>query len=178
MNSKQVNFYLLPDDLASIEEFFREKDIITIKTGLETPVPTACDVLSAYNEKIFQVHLTHKNWVNKTYFNFFEKKAIYYLDVLRSYALEFSIGGFYPYSDKELHRARLYFVVRYYDNQETLVSKSNEFVAWADSVIKDFKKHFLKRVSHSSDYFTEKCLKWIENTGAELNQGRNVLVLK
>src|ERR1051326_3197739 len=116
MNSKQINFFIIPDDLQQIVRFFEQKRILIIKRN--TLLPEIVDYDLALNsEKIFQVYLSKVEFKNKISLNYLNAKNHYYVDDMRSDVIEFSIGGFYPYSDKELHRSRLYFITKYYDDK-------------------------------------------------------------
>lgn len=169
--SKQINFFILPGELKIISTFFEKNECLIVRK--DVPKKNA---LLEYNiisneEKLFQVYIIKDQFKNNIYFKYLQSKDYYYLDVLSSYVLEFSIGGFYPYSDKELHRSRLYIINEYYEGQE-LVRKSSEFLDWAGSVMKNFQKQFLIKSSVClNDYISEQCIKWVNLNNSKLESG-------
>ena len=99
-------------------------------------------------------------------FNYLENRNEFYIDIGKSNCIEFSVGGFYPYSDKELHRSRFYFATKFYEGGE-LVEKDEEFLTWADAVLKKFKKQFLMKAKElSNDYATANFIEWVKKTEA------------
>ena len=101
----------------------------------------------------------------------------YYIDIVHSSCIEFDIGGFYPYSDKVLHRSRFYYVSAYYD-KETLVKKNDRFIHWAEGLIKDFKSEFLlKSGTPDKLLLSESCVHWIEEFHPELTTDGSKFIL-
>jgi len=85
----------------------------------------------------------------------------YYIDIIKSYCIEFSIGGFYPYSKSEFHRSRLYYVLSYFDSGH-IVHKSKEFIQAADGFFNDFRKEFLiKEPKYTNDFVSKRLIDWI-----------------
>ena len=72
-------------------------------------------------------------------FEYLDNRKEFYIEIGKSACIEFSIGGFYPYSNKELHRSRFYFVTKYYEGNER-VKKDEEIFTRADDFLKKFKK--------------------------------------
>lgn len=170
MNSLQLNFFITPDDLKEIDIFFKEQKYITIKNNVLKPeILPDYDLKGAAVEKIFEVYLTEQKFLKNISFKYLEEKNYYYVYERSSEVVQFSIGGFYPYSDKELHRSRLYYVIKYYDANDQLVSKNEEFLQWANQFFKSFKKRFLKL--SNGIYFSEKAQNWVSNNNARLVKG-------
>ena len=167
MNSKQINFFLSNEDLPEVNIFFLEKKCLIFKRDKENP-----EVFSNYNivknpENIFQVCVSKDEFKDKIFYEFIESKN-YSVDILKSYCIEFTIGGIYPYSNKEFHSSRFYYITEYFDNDKT-VRKDKEFINWADDIFKSFKKRFLKKESeYSNRFLTEKFIDWIRMNNAKI----------
>lgn len=167
MNSKQVNFFLAPEDLPRVIAFINENGGVIYKRDANTKdKPVSYDLL-LNEESIIQVCFCKEGQETLLSFVYLEKRNEFYINTDESNCIEFSIGGFYPYSDKELHRSRFYFVTKYYEGDE-LVGKDEEFLTWADNILKKFKKQVLiKSKELSGNYVTEKFIEWVKQTAAK-----------
>ena len=178
MRSKQINFFTAPEDIIEISEFLKAKGCYIFKNNLES-----INQLEEYNivsntDEIFQVCLTNKEFVNKIEFEFVESKNYYYIDILKSYVVQFNIGGFYPYSQKELHSGRLYYIFEYYGDNDDVIQKDKNFISWADLFIKEFKASYLhKDVSISKNFVSDKFIEWKKvHNAIESVDGTKVIV--
>jgi len=143
--SKQFNFFIHPDDWCDIISFNKKQEVIMIESasdsnGLPKLVETAFK---------FQVFLTKKEFIEKGLIKF--KTGNSYVDVLRSYVIEFGTGGFYANSDKILNRARLYCNLSYWDD-DVIIEKVNEFLIWTNQYFNQFKKNFLKQNEFDKEF--------------------------
>lgn len=167
MRSKQVNFFLAPEDLAEGIKFFADNGCEVIKRYTrKAGQPVYFDV-EKNQDFVFQVCLCKSEYLETLIFTYLDTRQEYSIDTTKSNVIEFSIGGFYPYSDKELHRSRLYFVSQYYEG-DGLFQKDEEFLLWADNIFKAFKKAFLvKDKSILTDiYGTKNFIEWATKTKA------------
>jgi hypothetical protein len=172
MNSKQLNFYITDQDKIAINDFFKEKKCVLLKDNI-------ADLHSMFLESMLQqkgilkAYLSTEEYVNKVEYSYLESKEYHYFNIVKSLAIELDFGGFYPYSNKELHRGRLYYILKYYsESSGELVKKEDGFIAWADDIFKSFKKKFLKQSpAYSGMFFSEQCLDWINKSGAKLAGG-------
>ena len=165
MISKQINFFTIPQDICEISSFIKERQIKILKRNLEYP-PREYDIESN-KENVFQVYLS------KDFTSFFDEtnndKSSEEIDIFSSIYIEFGIGGFYPYSNKELHRSRFYYVSEYYENDQR-VKKNEDFTNWADDFLKNFKKKFLhKSIEYSGLLMTKNCLEWAKTNNGTLS---------
>ncbi|UPK67971.1 hypothetical protein [Chitinophaga filiformis] len=169
MRSKQVNFFLAPEDLADVIKFLTDKGCEVIKTKTRNAGQPVYYDVEENLDFVFQVCLCRPEYLETLIFTYLDTRQEYSIDTTKSNAIEFSIGGFYPYSDKELHRSRLYFVPRYYEG-DGLFQKDEEFLFWADNIFKAFKKAFLvKDKSILTDiYGTKNFINWVNKTRATM----------
>ena len=137
MNSKQIIFFLNPVDLVEIETFLGENKCSFFKRKSENSKRYLNYDIVKNPEKIFQVCLCIEEHKSKLFYEQTQLKEECYIDILKSYCIEFSIGGFYPYNNKELHSSRFYYVLEYFENGK-LIQKDREFINWADDLFKRF----------------------------------------
>lgn len=172
MNSKQLNFYVLPQDLENVQSFLVANDILLIKE------PVVSSSGSIFTDSVvnpypapgtFKYYLVFKKYSSEVKLEWIENQQYYVVDYCRSPIVEFARGYFVPGTkDVELTRARLYFVVAYYENNK-LIRKDTEFVKEATKLINKFKKQFLvKHKSFQADWSSPSVIKWLEQENVKL----------
>ena len=167
---------MIPDEMSKVYHFLQEKGCL-IATGKTKRIKSeeSYDII-LNKDNIFQVYLYRAEYINKLEISQ-TPAGNYYMDVLKSYCIEFSIGGFYPYSQKELHKSRFYYISKYYDEMGILV-KDDAFRKWADDIFSSFKKRFLRKdTSRYNMYFTEQSVKWIEQQRAIMADGGQKFII-
>ena len=168
MRSRQINLFITPSDMAGIQLFLKTKSCILIRNNVQ--IAKIDSKISLDKEDVFQIFISRKDFINKIFFKQV-KDNYYYVDVVKSLAIEFDIGGFYPYSKKELHRGRLYMATSFYEN-ETIDYKAQEFIQWAKEIYNAFQKAFLtKEKKYMGYYFSKNALKWNDINNAEIVEG-------
>jgi hypothetical protein len=162
MNSKQLNFFIHPDDLISIESFFLQKEVVIIRQPtLDTDAFFSDSLFSPPNTLHFnKVYVTKRDFEDKVFFRWVEPQKYYLVEVEPSYVVEFSFDGFSDNMTK-LHRSRFYFIK--YDSADAF-EKNADFIKWANEMIKDFKSSFL--CSLESRFYSEKALQWMKMKNA------------
>lgn len=170
MKSKQLNFFITPDDHNDINEFLKQNDVFIIVDEYILTSKNPVRRLPDPDDHIFQVYLLSKNNIEDLKV-LSTKNNIRYFDNLTNPLLEFSLGGFYPYDRNLLQRARFYYIKGFYQNG-AFIDKSSCFIEWSDSIIKDFKKKFLKKYSKGDGFwYSESSIRWIEEHDAVLING-------
>lgn len=172
MRSKQINFFITPDDMKEINIFLQKENCVIVRNNVSTPsMAFGYDIVNN-KEQLFQVYLTKEELKSKVLFKHISSQNYYYVYDTKSDVVEFSIGGFYPYSNKELHRGRFYYVFEYYNDDGSITQKDPEFIQWADNIIKKFKKEFLKKAPEfTSDFFSDRAIDWARSNHAKPIEG-------
>lgn len=169
MKSKQINFFTTPSDKPKINAFLKANDCLLIKTNVK--VAKIDSVILLEKENIFQIFLSNREFKKEIFFKQVEDEDYYYVDVVRSLVIEFDIGGFYPYSNKELHRGRFYCITSFYE-KNIVVDKDHEFIKWMNKIFKLFQKEFLsKKNEYMGYYFSDNAIKWVQENNAQLVEG-------
>lgn len=102
----------------------------------------------------------------------------YYVEIGRSYEIEFNLGGFYPNSDKILHQARLYCISKYYGEVFEFF-KSEEYIDFIKKLFNGFMKIFLEKSTIINPYeISKNALNWAKEKNAELSTTGIFLVAK
>jgi hypothetical protein len=177
MSSKQINFFFSPEDLPEVSAFLYEKECLVFKREKKTlESPLSYNILKN-SDNIFQVYLFKERYKDRIFYEHIDSQGRDYIDILRSYCIEFSIGGFYPYSNKEFHSSRFYYGFKYYDNNK-LVQKDEDFISWADGIFKSFKKQFLRsEPQYSSHFISRNFIDWIKvNNAKQTTDGSKFIV--
>jgi hypothetical protein len=112
MSSRQINFFIAPDDLIDINKFLMANECLFIKDNTPDTKNIFSDSIID-NGKIFKIYLSKFGFSDGIEHKYLLEKNIYYVDVLRSNVIDFDLGGFYLNSKKELHRARFYYIYEY-----------------------------------------------------------------
>lgn len=167
MGSKQINFFLAPEDLSVVLRFLNEMGCEVIKKCTRKAGQPVYYDLEKNQDFVFQVCLCTPEYLETLIFGYLVTRQEYCIDTTRSNTIEFSFGGFYPYSDKELHRSRFYLVTEYFEGDNHF-RKDEEFLIWSDKIFKAFKKNFfLKNKSVTSQsYGTKNFINWVDKTKA------------
>jgi hypothetical protein len=167
-HSKQTNFFIVHEDWPLISNFLKNKGVVFIKNPVINKLDLLSDDISSKNEdESFQVYLTKKEYAEKVVLK--QQKVGYDVNILESYVIEFSRGGFYPYSDKILYRARFYTVTKY-EGASDKIEKDKEFINWIENIYTSFKATFLKKTDLDKDFsFSENAIKWMIENGAKVD---------
>ena len=170
MKSKQLNFYITPKDKEAIIDFLNRNHCCIVVDDYIKEDRNHCKSLQQVEENIFQIYLAKEEFL-KNIKILSTPNGIEYYDNMISPVLQFDLGGFYPYDKNLLQRARFYYISGYYKD-EKFITKSAQFINWADSLINDFKKEFLIKYSKEKTFFYSKsAIKWIEANNAILVNG-------
>ncbi len=168
-SSKQLNFFITPEDYNSINVYLKECSSIILANNNIGKEKYINNSIINLDEDVKQVFLTKNDFFDEVVIKTIENNISYYY-ITSSPLLEFSLGGFYPYDKNSLQIGRFYYIKAYYDSNGNFVYKSENFISWCDEIFKKFKKNFLKKYSKDC-YCSESAIKWIELNKAVLNNG-------
>jgi hypothetical protein len=169
MGSKQLNFFIVPEDRYVIDAFLKANDCVSIRNNVKDPTIDLIDHLG--EKETSQFFLSKEDFKEEIFFNQVEEENYYYVDVLQSLAIEFDIGGLYSDGRQVLHRSRFYCITSYNENGK-IVNKDEAFVKWMNRIFKRFQANFLTRREDYMDYyFSKKAIEWIIQNNAKLVEG-------
>jgi hypothetical protein len=166
--SKQLNFFIHPDDWESIVKFNQSQKVMMMGTK-----STIYEIEKVDHFK-FQVYLTQQHFIDNREIHFDDETT--FIDLSSSSIVEFSLGGFYPNSLTTLHRGRLYYVKSYWA-EGSIESKGNDFNAWAIEYFRLFKRTFLKKNEFDKTYqMSNTTIDWATKNKAAVDPSGLVLV--
>jgi len=166
------------NDLPNVVNFLKEHKCLILQEDVKHPDQAFIDDVSKLQDmKVYKVYLTNNYYKPDVYLSYVESRNSYYVDIDRSFALEFVLGGML-FNDKELQRSRLYFTTSYYVGEEK-IKKDEPFIKWCGNIMKGFKKQFLKKPPFDTFvYFTNNAFEWQKTSFAEISRDHRLLVLK
>ena len=134
MASRQFSFFLGFNDQASIEQAIRKSgDVVFFRESAPSPSPVQVRtvVIEQHRPEPFKILICRR--VDLTSIQFIESPGPhgYYVDQDRSPFVEFSR---FPKmaDDHQIRASRLYRIDKYWNDVDKLVSKSLDFVEWAE----------------------------------------------
>jgi hypothetical protein len=149
MRSKQVNFYTTPNDerhlidqIGHKMEFICMPSISQVEHGVKTSYE------SIVKTENYNIYLLDESRLSDIKFLSAKERGIYYVDQLRSPAVQFSRCYC---KDNIIRRGRFYFVTGYFDG-DTLVKKDKEFISLGNSILK-VTKNYLHLDKSTGDYY-------------------------
>ena len=171
--SSQLIFFMVPEDWASMLNFFQKQSVQLIEFKSRTPdIDLVNDVPWENGRPPFKVGLVHPD--SKTNLLRCDKGRFdwYELDTERSSVIEFNTGCFYGGDLKKLHQARFYTVNDYYARRGEHVTKDEQFKKWVKSFYGKFRRAFLHKYGVTNFVsYTENAIQWIEANNAVLDGG-------
>ncbi len=184
MNSKQINFFLLPEEKNNIINYFRNLDVIIIPNKIDKnnylnkEYLIESNLFLNENKFMFQFILTNCNFITKVALNENAETKLLSVDMFKSYSVELTLDFFYLKNKVEINSSRLYFITKYWENLK-LINKSDEFVSWANNLIKNFKKNFLDSEFDKSGFYISTGIKSLEVTNSfEIYHGNKLKLNK
>ena len=169
MRSRQINFFIVPEDFPEIRSFLLQNNICAIPQPLPSAAIAYTKELTAPKEKEFdKVFLSNLSFLDNIKVDYIAKQNYYLIDDLRSPVIEFSRGGAHFGNPGILDSGRLYFTTSYYDGSGTLVWKDEKFISWAQKVRARFTKQFLKH-KIDSHYLSANAFKWMNDNNKKIH---------
>ncbi|MEI3800517.1 MULTISPECIES: hypothetical protein [unclassified Chitinophaga] len=163
---RQVNFFLHPDDQNDFDILLKSFGEVRILSyyHYDNKISTVDDTLIRGIEEGGRLYLVRPQDFESMKLWHIEKFNYWLLKDNELPVLHFDRCGF---DGNELHRGRLYFQPQYAENMQ-MVNKSEDFIEWADNIIKvvrrKLKKHKFDMGGWGyAEYVGKNALGWIEN---------------
>lgn len=156
---RQVNFFMHPDDLKEFQrEFLENSSILSINSRSKSSVPEILETtqMSGENGSWLQIFLVQKENFSEVKMQYIKDQNYWMVDDSISPVIEFDRCYF---DEKILRRGRIYFQTGFYDMKEKWKERSEEFIKWADSLLRWIRKKY-KRDARSGFYIGHYAEKW------------------
>jgi hypothetical protein len=160
MTGRQVSFYLTPLDQSELEARLHAAAEIFFIEGCSNqarPQQLADATVADMGKTPLRIYLVRPEDMASVVFRFVEDQQVWLVDDLRSPVIEFDRCYF---ARDLLRRGRLYYVPKYYREDGVFVSKSADFLAWSDGLLKVARKSLTKI---GNDYIGRQALAWKAN---------------
>ena len=173
MKSKQINFYLMPEDISEINKYIQEKNLVIynnysinanlqkLDSLLQTKIIGKISVIK---------YVTIESLVKEIKNEFIEKQKYYSIDVISSPVVEFFIPK-NILQNNIIHSGRVYYIHSCYNSQNILTSKPEAFLKMAEELFKWIKKNFRNTKFPGFETFliSERTQEWIKANGGKLS---------
>jgi len=165
MTSSQINFYMMPEDVAELEQYIKEQGLMIVASKMPEPSLYELNSLIDKNKLItYILHPKHKNLVKTGYIT---NLKTYYVDETYSPVIEF-IKPIFKQDEKALKVGRLYFnKIALSQDDNKWIAKDEEFIKVSTNLFKWFKKHF-KNTKKDSWWITPRAANWAEKENGRL----------
>jgi hypothetical protein len=166
MSSRQVNFYVHPEEQEWLEERLEGAGQFTIVRGLDESGRaklSSTTVIKEFGKEDLKIYLVRPEDVDRICSVGAPNRVERFVDDLRSPVVEFSRCYF---DERVLRRGRLYMVDSYYDDFDRLTKKPADFVAWGRKLI-DVVRNSLERRS-DGDYVSGRAREVESKAGVRL----------
>lgn len=166
MKSKQINFYILPEEQEWFESQLRQQgEFVVIRdlSSLSAPELADSTVVHEMGKERLRIYLARSSDVSCIVGRPIPAKSAWSIDEIRSPVVEFSRCYFDGRS--LLRRGRLYVVTNYYDG-DCFVEKPTEFLDWAKSLLAIARRELVRR--QDGDYITHRAKASVDAMEIEL----------
>ena len=178
MNSSQLNFFIVPEDWPFIFELFAQYKVIYIRDSIATLENLSSLKVPYIDGRLpFLLLLTSAEYTSSIVMNYSEKREVFECDVESSFVIQFNRGGYFPNSDRVLHRGRFYCTTGYYARRGEPVTKGPEFKQWANKLYRAFKKEFLVKTNDSGVLFSQRTISWMNENNVKPDDAMLKIIL-
>lgn len=162
---RQFSIYLTPSDTVALEPVLaRIEPVLVLNRYSPTAQPLVMESLEyTYNDRRWlSSYLVRPADLDKVVAYHVVEQGHWLIDELYSPVINISKCFF---DGHILRRGRFYYIERYFDENDQLLSKSDEFRAWAKRVFAAVKKSLARK---DSDYIGADARRWLESEQGRL----------
>lgn len=159
---------MLPEDLVEIEEFLLNQEVkfILQPTKDSENITTSTIRFPKVEGEFDKIFIVPSNRVEAIKLDYIRKQDYWLVNEKSSPVIEFSRGNFNT-EYNILNRSRMYVIKEFYNNENKVFVKNNEFLDWADNLMKNFKKEFLVE-NEDRLWYTSRVVEWMEFSKSKL----------
>lgn len=160
---RQVNFYIMPEDLADLEfDLKAREDVVILTVSMPGPDPRAVDTLAPLPHDYGTRYLIRPGDLGRVRSTFVPAGGHYMVDASRSPVVEFSRGRFD--AQRRLTCGRIYVYTWIQDEQDNCVKPDPDYLDWGDSLMKVIRKNqrysMLKGPGDRGIYLSRRAADW------------------
>lgn len=162
---KQVNFFMMPKDLAVFGEYLRQNggdDVKILPEKFRSPKMLIVPNVTIDDDQL-GLCITKSSYMSQIVIEYFESTDFWVVNTLLSPVIELTKSY---YNGQILRRGRLYFMAGFFDVQGNWVTKGTAFEKWGDKLLRWIRKNY-QRHPENHFYFGEHAWEWHKgNQGA------------
>jgi len=163
MNSSQINFFMMPEDVAELEQYIKEQRLVIVADTMPTPQLLPID---STNGVIF-TYILNPSKIGNVKIKYLENHQCYTIDQTFSPVIEFTKSNYNP-AENTLRRGRLYYSKGYYNEANQWIANDSETLNNAAKLFKWFKQHFKGATKDNFFVVTPRTKQWIDNNNGKL----------
>jgi len=165
MNSSQINFFMMPEDVAELEQYIKEQGLVMVADRMPEKKPVILQKLATDN--FLTTYIANPSNLNKLKIEYSENQKVYYIMPIQSPVIEFQKPVYIP-AENRMNKGRLYFAKTKLSEDERIVDTDEITVKAAENIFKWFKKHY-KNAKVNSWFTTERTHLWATKNNVVLS---------
>jgi len=164
MTSSQINFYMMPEDVAELEHYIKEQGLVIVAYSNTENKPLILNsILNLKESKVY--------FILPENLHLFKMK---YYETQNKYIVQDSYAPFIEYrrpiflfDENKMRTGRLYFDKEMYNDKKELILKDEKTLKAAENLFKWYRKHF-KNIKLNPRYTTTRVGELVKSTNLEL----------
>jgi len=165
MNSSQINFFMMPEDVAELEQYIKEQGLVIVADRMPDSKPVILENLVV--DSFLKTYITDTSNLSKLKIDYSDNQKVYYIMPIQSPVIEFRKPVYIP-AENRMNKGRLYFAKTKLSEDERIVATDEITVKAAENLFKWFKKHY-KNVKVNSWFTTERTHLWATKNNVVLS---------
>jgi len=136
--SSQINFYMMPEDVAELEQYIKQQGLLMIGYSNTENKPLILDTIINLNE--LKAFFILPEFLDMIKMNYYENRNLYIINEFVAPLIEY-FKPFYSIEKNIMRTGRLYFEKYLFINNE-FVLKDEKTILTANNLLKWYRKHF------------------------------------
>ncbi len=164
MPSSQITFYMMPEDVAELDQYIKEQGLLIVAYSNSENKPLIID--SILNLKELKAYFILPENLHLVKMNYYETRNIYIAQESFAPFIEYRCPVFLS-DENKMRTGRLYFDKEMYNDKKELISKDEKTLKLAEDLLKWYRKHF-QNIKINPHLTTIRVGKFVKSTNVEL----------
>jgi hypothetical protein len=162
---RQINFFMMPEDVAELDEQVREMGFLMVADKMPTSEILYLNSLNSKECHDKFLFLEQEKPVIHT--KFIEEQNFYWIHPMENPVIEFSPCHLSE-DGNTLIEGRFFYEIEYFNNKEQLLTCSDEFLKKAEKLFRSYKKRF-KKYRIKRYYIGDSAWNWAQEQDKQLS---------
>jgi len=164
MKSKQINFYMMPEDVAELDEYIKQQGLVIVAYSNSENHPKILDTIVNLIEPIAYFILPENS--NTIKLDYIESRKNYVVNCFYASCIEYR-KTFYAVEENKMRPGKLYFNSMMYNLMEEWIEKDEQTILLAEKLFNWYRKHF-KNTKINSEFTTQRVANLVQQKRVEL----------